>query len=145
MFDPRMMPSARMAYVVRRIPTKVTRRKCHWVPNKSGKGGELVFKDVEVEGGFMVYFPKGHAIRLTAKQLTHYGLTERRGNFVSMSGLTPQDEMMMVEDRSLMQTHMENIENMTIRLATKRTGPLLMPEQMTGAVKPPGTEKHVEA
>lgn len=145
MFDPRMQPTARLAYVVKKIPGKVKRPKCRWVPNKSGKGGELVTKDVEVDGGYMVYFPKGHAIRLTAKQLKQYNLDQPRGNFVSMQGLTPQDEMMMLEDRSLMQAHVESIEMMTIRLATRRTGPLLMPEQLTGIGQAPGVEAPAEA
>lgn len=145
MFDPRMMPSARLAYVVRRLEGTVVRKKHKWVPNKSGKGGELVAHDVEVPAGFMVYFPKGHAIRLTEKQLKDRGFAEPRGGFVSMEGLTTKDPMMVVEDRMMMQMEMRKLENMTIRLAIRRTGPLLMPEQLTALGQAPGTEERAEA
>lgn len=130
MFDPRMMPTARLAFVVRKLPGTVEREKVKWVPNRGGKGGTLVRTKVAVDAGYMVYFPKGHAIRLTESQLAHYGLSPNSGVFVSMEGLVPMDKTVQIENQRIMGAGFEALEAMTIRLATKRTGPVLMPEQL---------------
>lgn len=129
----------RLAYTVKKLEGTVRREVCEWVPRKSGKGGEIKRTLVEQPAGYMVYFPKGHAIRLTEAQLAKYGLN-KKPNFVSLQGLNDPNsiagKLFMEQDQNIRDGAYEDLSNQVVRLATVKSGTTLMPEQMRKAPAP---------
>lgn len=126
------MAGARLAYVVVALEGTVKREVTSW----SKKAG-LVKKLVEVPAGFMVYFPRGHALRIVDKaMLERYGLNGEP-NIINMQGLhdprSPVGKLMTAQDESVRQGAYADLEQMVIRLATAKTGPVLLPEQLERA------------
>jgi hypothetical protein len=123
---------ARLAYVVvdlnETIGT-VKREITTWT-----KSGGLKRKMVEEPAGYMVYFPRGHVVRLRNKEeLRHYRV-DGPAPIINLQGLndpnSPIGRMLMSQDENTRRGAMESMEKAVIRLATAKTGPVLMPEQL---------------
>lgn len=123
---------ARLAYVVVDLAQTVGTVKRE-VVSWTKKDG-LKRKKVEEPAGFLVYFPRGHVIRLKDKEaLRHYGL-DGQPPIVNLQGLndpnSPIGRLLLSQDEGTRRGAMESMEKMVIRLATAKTGPVLMPEQL---------------
>lgn len=125
------MNGARLAYVVREIPGKV-KRQTHSI-GKKGEGIRVV--DKEEPGGFMVYFPRGHALRIPdRKTLAHYGLDKKpmviNAQDVLADPNSPLGRIMMAQNEEARAGAMLDMERMVMQMATAKTGPIIMPEQI---------------
>lgn len=123
---------ARLAYVVVDLHETVGTVK-RQVTTWTKKDG-LKTKQVEEPAGYLVYFPRGHVIRLKNKEeLRHYGL-DGQPPIVNLQGLndpnSPIGRMLLSQDEGTRRGAMETMEKQVIRLATSKTGPVLMPEQL---------------
>lgn len=132
----------RLAYVVVPLEGTVMRPQMEVEEKKIGrdKHGNPLFSHTmkqvmkEEPAGFMVYFPRGHAIRIRSRaELAEYNLETDDIPMVSLTGLNdPKSEigkLLSAQDDRGRKTAWESLENKTIRLATARTGTVLMPEQ----------------
>lgn len=127
---------ARLAYVVVDLSETigtVKREVTMWTKDKG-----LHTKMVEEPAGYLVYFPRGHVIRLKNKeQLRQYGL-DKRPPIINLEGLNdPRSaigQMLFGQDDAARRGAMESLEKQVIRLATAMTGPVLLPEQLEEAV-----------
>lgn len=83
----------------------------------------------ERPGGFMVYFPMGHVLRLTERQLRRFRLNRPAG-FADMRGLFAQGgplaELLQAQTEEGRAEGFKRLELMTVHLATKRTGTRLL-------------------
>jgi hypothetical protein len=125
-----MMHGARLAYVVRELPGNVKREVCKY--NKARRTIER--RLVEKPAGFMIYFPRGHAIRLeTVEELRHYNL-DKDPQIVNLDGLhdpnSPAGKLVLAKDDETRHFAMLSLEEQVIALATARSGKTLMPEQL---------------
>jgi hypothetical protein len=123
---------ARLAYVVVDLHETVGTVK-RPVTTWTKKDG-LKTKMEEEPAGYLVYFPRGHVIRCKDKEtLRQYGL-DGRPPIVNLQGLndpnSPIGRMLMAQDEGTRRGAMESMEKQVIRLATAKTGPVLMPEQL---------------
>jgi hypothetical protein len=123
---------ARLAYVVVDLHESVGTVK-RPVTTWTKKDG-LKTKTVEEPAGYLVYFPRGHVIRLKNKEeLRHYGL-DGQPPIVNLQGLndpnSPIGRLLLSQDEGARRGAMETMEKQVIRLATAKTGPVLMPEQL---------------
>jgi hypothetical protein len=126
------MNGARLAYVVVDLSQTlgtVKREVTTWT-----KRDGLKRKMVEQPAGYLVYFPRGHVIRLPDKEaLRHYGL-DGRPPIINMQGLndpnSPIGRMLLGQEEDARRGAMETLEKQVIRLATAKTGPVVMPEQL---------------
>ena len=149
----RLGTGARLAYVIRKIPGKIKREIIEYVPMKGMKRKDpktglrsetgLVRKVVEVDAGYMVYFPRGHAIRFRdLDHLAQYGFVYRSGKqagklrkprIINLQGLndpnSPLGQMLLDQDEEVRSLGYLNMEEAVIQLATSRSGTMLMPEQ----------------
>jgi hypothetical protein len=123
---------ARLAYVVVDLSETVgtVKREVTTWTKKDG----LKKKMVEEPAGFLVYFPRGHVIRLKDREeLRRYRL-DGQPPIVNLQGLndpnSPIGRMLMSQDENARRGAMETMEKQVIRLATSKTGPVLMPEQL---------------
>jgi hypothetical protein len=123
---------ARLAYVVVDLSETVgtVKREVTTWTKKDG----LKRKMVEEPAGFLVYFPRGHVIRLKDREeLRRYRL-DGQPPIVNLQGLndpnSPIGRMLMSQDENARRGAMETMEKQVIRLATSKTGPVLMPEQL---------------
>lgn len=115
------MSGGRLSFVV--VPQEGTvRRPVHkW---KRGAGVEV--KDIEEPAGFLVYFPRGHVIRIkNKKELAHYKL-DREPEIVNLSGLHDRNsamgKIMFSQDEAIRRQGMVDLENFVIRLAQAKSG-----------------------
>jgi hypothetical protein len=123
---------ARLAFVVVDLAETigtVKRQVMTWT-KKDG----LKSKMAEEPAGYLVYFPRGHVIRLKSKEeLRHYGL-DGQPPIVNLQGLndpnSPIGRLLLSQDEGARRGAMESMEKAVIRLATAKTGPVLMPEQL---------------
>lgn len=123
---------ARLAYVVVDLAETigtVKREVTTWT-----KRDGLKKKMVEQPAGYLVYFPRGHVIRIPDKEtLRHYGLADR-APIVNLQGLndpnSPIGRMLFGQEEDARRGAMDSLEKQVIRLATAKTGPILMPEQL---------------
>lgn len=128
-----MVKGTRLAYVVvpikepvKRIKRVLTPRSVQGPDGKKRTIYERVDKTVEEPGGFMVYFPKGHALRFKdRKELAQYGL-DRKPNLVNMTGLenpnSPVGRLMQSQDADDRMKAWEELEQNVIALATIKSG-----------------------
>jgi len=126
------MNGARLAYVVVDLSETVgtVKREVTMWTKRDG----LKKKTVEQPAGFLVYFPRGHVIRLPDKEsLRHYGL-DGRPPIVNLQGLndpnSPIGRMLFGQEEDARRGAMDSLEKQVIRLATAKTGPVLLPEQL---------------
>ena len=123
---------ARLAYVVvdlHQTVGTVKREVTTWT-KKDG----LKRKMVEEPAGYLVYFPRGHVIRCKDKEeLRRYGL-DRQPPIINLQGLndpnSPIGRMLLAQDEGTRKGAMDTMEKQVIMLATAKTGPVLMPEQL---------------
>jgi hypothetical protein len=126
------MNGARLAYVVVDLSETVgtvKREVTTWT-----KRDGLKKKMIEQPAGYLVYFPRGHVIRIPDKEtLRHYNL-DGRPPIVNLQGLndpnTPIGRMLLGQEEEARRGAMDTLEKQVIRLATAKTGPVLMPEQL---------------
>lgn len=140
----------RLAYVVVKIEGKLMREQYGIVRKKSGisaKGDQLYTHDmtkrmVEEPGGYMVYFPRGHVIRMrTLEDLEHYELKVGKAPLINISGLndpnSPLGRMLQEQDAGGRQEAWASLEQQVIKLAIAKTGPIIMPEQVAERPRAP--------
>jgi hypothetical protein len=125
-----MMTGARLAYVVRPIKGEVIREVAVWNNEKK----RIDKKEVKKPGGFMVYFPRGHAIRLESEEdLKQYNLNQPP-RVVNLEGIhdpnSPAGQLMNAQTDEARRGAFRNLEDQVIALATAKSGPVLMPEQV---------------
>lgn len=131
------MSGPRLAYVV--VPIKKTVKRA---VTTFEKGVGLKEELREEDGGFLVYFPRGHALRLTEKELKRYKLGRRAKAFVDLAGLTDPDSPMgrvfMAQNEQGRAAGWKDLERMVIQLATARSGPITVPDEteMTNREEP---------
>jgi hypothetical protein len=123
---------ARLAYVVVDLHQSVGTVK-RPVTTWTKKDG-LKTKMVEEPAGYLVYLPRGHVIRCKDKEtLRQYGL-DGMPPIINLQGLndpnSPIGRMLMSQNEDARRGAMESMEKQVIRLATAKTGPVLMPEQI---------------
>lgn len=136
------MNGARLAYVATPLQGKVKREQCTMEERQSGKNRDgsprimhtLTRKDVEEPAGYMVYFPRGHAIRVrNLDDLKRYGL-DKKPNIVNIDGLadrnSPLARLIMEQDAAARAGAYNDLEKAVIALATRKSGTVLMPEQV---------------
>lgn len=126
------MNGARLAYVVVDLSETIGTVKREVVTWTKRDG--LKKKMVEQPAGYLVYFPRGHVVRIPDKEtLRHYGL-DGRPPIVNLQGLndpnSPIGRMLLGQEENARRGAMETLEKQVIRLATAKTGPVLMPEQL---------------
>lgn len=134
---------SRLAYVVVRLDGEVERERYQMIEKVIGKhkdGTKRVMHEMKrikvmEPAGFMVYFPRGHAIRLRTKDdLEGYGIDPKNVPICNLRGLSdPKSavgKMLTAQDEGTRQAAWTSMEDQVIRLATAKTGPILMPEQM---------------
>jgi hypothetical protein len=127
---------ARLAYVVVDLSETigtVKREVTMWTKDKG-----LHTKLVEEPAGYLVYFPRGHCIRLKDKEsLRRYGL-DQKPPIINLEGLNdPKSaigQMLFGQNEDARRGAMESLEKQVIRLATAKTGPIVMPEQLEPSV-----------
>lgn len=124
-----MASTARMAFVVIPLEGKVKRTKITFV-DKTPKGAKVPHHEMkrearEVDAGFMVYFPNGHALRLSAKRLTSLGL-DKAAPIANMDGLhspeTPIGRLMLAQTNQARETAFRDLQQETIALALAKVG-----------------------
>lgn len=122
-----MMQGARLAYVVRKIDGEVEREKAVYDKEKG-----LTKVTRKEPGGFMVYFPRGHALRLSEAQIKQYRL-DKEPHIINMEGLydpnSPLGKLLMADDDGNRMKAFRQLEEQCIRMACVKTGSMLMPEQ----------------
>lgn len=124
---------SRLAYVVVPIDGTVKREVMKVV--KKGKAFSMERVLVEQPAGYMVYFPRGHALRIRDKeQLAHYGLDPKHVPICNLQGLSdPKSaigQMLASQDDDTRAKAWSKLEEQVVRLATAKTGSILMPEQI---------------
>lgn len=125
-----MMSGTRLAYVAVPIKEKVVR-----YITKYEKGKGLYDEPVEEAGGYMVYFPRGHALRLTEKQLKRYKINKKARVMVDMSQLMDPEstigKIFMSQSQSDRAESWKDLERQVIQLATAKTGNQLLTSKAT--------------
>lgn len=116
------MVGARLSYVVVEQEGTVRRNVHKW--QKGGLGIKVM--NVEEPAGFIVYFPRGHAIRIKNKdQLRHYKL-DREPTIVNLQGLndrnSPIGKLMFAQDDAVRRNAMIDLEKQVIQLAEAKSG-----------------------
>lgn len=115
------MSGARLAYVVVPLDGEVVRKVNTWT-KKAGLGE----KYVDQPAGFMVYFPRGHVLRIRdRKQLRQYKL-DRPAQIINLQGLSdpnsPLGKMMMSQDDATRKGAFQSLEDQVIKLAQAKSG-----------------------
>ena len=113
-----ILNGSRLAYVVVKQEGEVKREKHFWT--KDGIKKKLVSEDA----GYLVYFPRGHAIRIKSMaMLRHYRL-HREPHIIQLEGLndpnSPLGKMFMSQDPQLRAASYRDLEQMVIDLAEAR-------------------------
>lgn len=115
------MNGARLAFVV--VPMEGTvKRKINTWNKKAG----LTEKYVDQPAGYLVYFPRGHVLRIKdQKELRQYKL-DRGANIINLEGLSdpnsPLGRMMMSQDDATRRGGMESLEKQVMKLAQAKSG-----------------------
>lgn len=138
------MNGARLAFVVRKLSGTVKREKYVMELIKKGQNGKsdqfsMKSKIVDEPAGYLVYFPRGHAIRLrTEAELSHYGLGGKP-RIINIENVladpnSPLNRMIQSQNEEERRDGMLDMERAVIAMATAKTGPAVMQEQMKEAV-----------
>lgn len=125
-----MMQGARLSYVVIEQEGTV-RRNVHKL---GSKGVGLVKKNVEEPAGFLVYFPRGHVLRLkTRDDLKHYNL-HKAPRIVNLQGLNDPDSpigrLMYAQDEAARAGAMEDLQQQVVRLAEAKSGRIVVTQDV---------------
>jgi hypothetical protein len=113
-----MLNGSRLAYVVVKQEGSVKREVHFW--SKDGIKKKLIDEDA----GFLVYFPRGHAIRVRSlAMLRHYQL-HKEPKIIQLDGLndpnSPLGKMFLSQDPHLRMASYRELEQMVINLAESR-------------------------
>jgi hypothetical protein len=113
-----VLNGSRLAYVVVKQDGMVKREKHFWT--KEGIKKKLVDEDA----GYLVYFPRGHAIRVkNLVMLRHYRL-HKEPRIIQLEGLndpnSPLGKMFLSQDPQLRMASYHELEQMVIDLASAR-------------------------
>lgn len=125
-----IMKGTRLEFVVVPLEGTVVRPQYKLTPRGKGKDGKPATHDrsvqpVEQPAGYMVYFPRGHVLRLTKKQLKTYGLN-RDARIINLQGLadpnSPLGKLYAAQDDTRRAEAYASLEKKVIDLATHKTG-----------------------
>lgn len=126
------MTGSRLEFVVVPIEGTVKRLKYRFDgKTKGGKGGKgLVRELVEEPAGYMVYFPRGHVLRIRDKKtLRHHGL-DREPHLISLKGLNDPNsaigKLLSAQNDDERRAALGSLTIATQRLATAKTGDQLL-------------------
>lgn len=113
-----VLNGSRLAYVVVKQEGEVKREVHYW--SKDGIKKKLLSEDA----GYLVYFPRGHAIRIRSlAMLRHYRL-HKEPKIIQLDGLndpnSPLGKMFFSQDQALRQASYRELEQMVIDLAEAR-------------------------
>jgi hypothetical protein len=115
------MNGARLAYVVVPLEGEVTRKINTWT-KKAGLGS----KYVDQPAGFMVYFPRGHVLRIRDRQMLRQYRLDKPAKIINLEGLadpnSPLGKMMMSQDDNARRGAFEDMEKQVIKLAQATSG-----------------------
>ncbi len=138
-----IMQGTRLAFVVRKIKGKVKRNRITIKTIESKVKGkadrhEMITEPVDKEAGFMVYFPRGHALRLDEAGLARYGL-DKEPEIVNLTGLhdpnSPAGKLFYAQEEGARKAAFQDLEQQVIDLVTHKVGPNLitrdLPEEAT--------------
>lgn len=142
--EQQMRAGARLSHVVMPLEGEVEREVTRFSKDKG------LHKEMETQpAGFLVFFPRGHVMRLkTMAELEHYGL-DRDPLFMDLKGLydpnTAVGKLFSSQDENERAESYRHLEAQVIALATKNCGRgNIMPEQISGELKldfPQGPEQ----
>jgi hypothetical protein len=122
------MPGGRLSFVAVELEGTLKRETCKYI-----KGKGLVRKEESVPAGYLVYFPRGHVLRLNEEQMKHYGL-HRKPRIINMAGLhdpdSPIGKMMAAQNDAERAGAYKNLEQAVMQLAIAKSGPIIMPEMV---------------
>jgi hypothetical protein len=120
------MNGSRLEFVVVPLQKKIKRKVMKF---KRGEG--LVAQMRDEDAGFMVYFPRGHALRMTSVQLKKYRLN-RKPNIINLEGLhdanSPVGRLMAEQDEKGRQEAYRDLEQEVIQMVTTRSGQHILTE-----------------
>lgn len=129
------MRGTRLEFVAVPIKEPVKRVVVSLVPRGKNKDGKVTNHDWkrevrEQEGGYMVYFPRGHVLRIkNLKMLKFYGL-DRQPRIINMEGLndpnTPFGKFMSAQDAETRHNAWGEMEQKVIKAAQFKSGPHLL-------------------
>src|SRR6186713_1130102 len=134
------MSGARLSYVVRKLEGTVQREhiKFEEIPAGKHKDGsprvmhKMVREMKEEPAGNIVYFPRGHVLRLTDDELARYNLN-KKPKMINLQGLndpnSPIGMLLMQQDAESRAEAYEEMEKQVIQIATAKSGPVQLPEQ----------------
>lgn len=125
---------ARLAYVVVDLEKSLGMKSVKRQLAKWKKSEGITFQERDQPAGYLVYFPRGHVIRLKSKEeLRHYGL-DKKPRIINLQGLedpnSPLGRLMNEQDEGARRGAFEDLESQVIAMATAKTGPVMMPEQL---------------
>lgn len=122
---------ARLSFVVVELEGEVEREVTTYT---KGKGLEKVM--VKEPAGYLVYFPKGHVLRMHKDQLKQFGL-DQKPSFSDMSDMldpnSPMGQLFFNQSENERAVAFEQLEDQVIALATVKSGKILMPEMIKQA------------
>lgn len=127
------LTGTRLEYVVVPIPEPVKRRVVVMQAQSHGKNAKgepiishrMVNKLREQPGGFMVFFPRGHCLRIgSQKELRRYRL-DQQPRLINLEGLndpnSPIGKLMMAQDDRARRGAMESLEKQVIQIVNNTT------------------------
>jgi len=118
-----VITGSRLSYVVVPLKDEVTRYITKWTR-------ELGLHDEATKqpGGYLVYFPRGHVLRLSEKELKRYKLNRKPKLVVDMSQMydpnSPLGKLFLAQNEGERANSWKDLEKQVIQLATARTGPI---------------------
>lgn len=120
------MSGTRLSFVA--VPLEGTVKRYIQQFKKGGVG--IVQKLVEQPAGWLVYFPRGHVIRVRNKEeLRRYRL-HKEPRIVNLEGLqdrnSPIGKLMFAQDEATRRGAMQNLEDQVIRLAEAKSGKVVL-------------------
>lgn len=128
------LKGTRLAFVVRKLEGEVVREKVDFKTTKV-KGSkndrhEMEKKLVSEDAGYMVYFPRGHAIRCKDKAtLARFGL-DKEPELVNLEGLhdpnSPAGKLFLAQDKESRMSAFRDLEQQVIDLVHRRSGSHLL-------------------
>src|SRR4249920_1102954 len=113
-----ILSGSRLAYVVVKQEGSIKREVHYWTKEGIKK------KMIDEDAGFLVYFPRGHAIRVRSlAMLRHYQL-HKEPKIIQLEGLndpnSPLGKMFLSQDPHLRMASYRELEQMVINLAESR-------------------------